>query len=285
MSSYSSEANVGVQASGGSRSLPRRDLFAGLIILGCVNGLGAKVIAAVNQTGLVDAIFSTTNVSIIVWASCLSGLALILKDQSGDATKADFWVGAAFLAMVVLPVGELSWVALAGLSIYILRTSHRVPTRQGAFILLATTVPMLWSVLLFKLFANSILAVDASLVSWLLGTARVGNVVRFADGSGDLVILHQCSSLANVSQAMLCWITISRLINHKKSPYDMLWCAAACASVVAVNVVRMTLMGLSEPMYDVAHGPTGNAIASAMMLALMISVCLLGVRRELFGRV
>jgi hypothetical protein len=47
----------------------------------------------------------------------------------------------------------------------------------------------------------------------------------------------------------------------------------------------MTLMGSSAPAYDAVHGPTGDAISSAIMLALTISACLLGVRRELFARV
>jgi len=74
----------------------------------------------------------------------------------------------------------------------------------GATILLATTVPMLWSRLFFDLFANFALDVDASLAGWMLGTHRTANMVEFADHSGTLVIFPSCSSLANVSPALLC---------------------------------------------------------------------------------
>ena len=137
----------------------------------------------------------------------------------------------------------MSWFAATVLCLYILGSTNDPSLRRCVVILFATTVPMLWSRTLFQFFANSILQVDALLVSWLLGTHRAGNMVEFADGSGVLVILPPCSSLANVSLAFLCWVTVSQFVCHKKSAYDILWCFLACASVVAVNVTRMSLMG------------------------------------------
>ena len=91
---------------------------------------------------------------------------------------------------------------MTSLSLYILVSADVATSRRGAFILLATTVPMLWSRVLFHLFANFILGVDASLVSWILGTHRIGNAVEFADSSAQLVIFPACSSLANASLAV-----------------------------------------------------------------------------------
>ena len=45
-------------------------------------------------------------------------------------------------------------------------------------------------------FAKPILEIDASMISWLLGTNRIGNMVRFADNSGYLVIFS-CVLLAS----------------------------------------------------------------------------------------
>ena len=138
--------------------------------------------------------------------------------------------------------------------------------------------------LLFHFFANTILQIDASLVGWLLGTQRTGSLVEFADGSGQLAILRPCSSLANVSLAFLCWVTVSQLVCHKKSAYDILWCLLACASVVAVNVIRISLMGLSLLRYTEIHNQWGDAVVNTIILSLTIGVCVLGVRRELFSR-
>jgi exosortase/archaeosortase family protein len=262
----------------------RGEFFGALLILGCVNGLGSRIIQSVNRLGWADALSSTFEISVIVWLSCIAGISIILRDRTEDVRPADFAVGAGFLLLVILPIGPLSWLAVTALCLYVLVSTNDPTLRRGAVILFATTVPMLWSRMLFQLFANRILEVDASLVGWLLGTHRTGNLVEFADGSGLLVILPTCSSLANVSLAFLCWVSVSRFVRHKRSPYDVLWCLLACASVVAVNVTRISMMGLSQSQYDEIHNQWGDAVANVIILCLTIGFSVLGVRRELFSR-
>ena len=192
--------------------------------------------------------------------------------------------GAAFLFLATLPIYATSWIAVTALSLYVFFSTDVVTSRRGATILLAATVPMLWSRLLFKLFSHFILAADASLVSWLIGTHRSGNLVGFADGSGELVILPSCSSLANVSLAFLCWITFSELVSHRKSTYDYLWCFLACFAVVSVNVLRLTILGSSEVSYLNFHNEWWNAVVNVIILGLIVGISALGVKRELFQR-
>jgi exosortase/archaeosortase family protein len=144
---------------------------------------------------------------------------------------------------------------------------------------------MLWSHQLLHFFGKPILEIDASMISWLLGTERVGNMVRFADNSGYLVIFPACSSLAGMSLAMLCWVTISQTTRHRRSAYDVIWCGLACASVIIVNITRISIMGLSDWDYQAVHGPWGNTFTNVLMLILIVGFCLLGVRRELFSRI
>jgi hypothetical protein len=233
----------------------------------------------------VSALLNTFDISAIVWISCCAGVALVLRGQSGQANAIDLAVGAAFLVLVALPISSLSWVAIAAFCIYIIATTTDASTRQGAVILLATTVPMLWSRLLFKFFANPILNADAFLVSRVLRTERSGNVVEFSDHTGELVIFAPCSSLANVSLAILCWVTVAELAGHKRSLHDIFWCIIACASVIAVNVTRMAMMGASESAYNTVHSDLGNAITSLIITALTISICLIWTRRELFAHI
>ena len=139
--------------------------------------------------------------------------------------------------------------------------------------------------MLFHFFANLILRSMHHLLVGSLGTHRTGNIVEFADGSGQLVILPACSSLANVSLAFLCWVTVSQLVCHKKSAYDLLWCLLACVSVIAVNVTRISFEGLSQWHYSAFHGPWGDTVANIIILSLIVGFSALGVRRELFPRV
>jgi len=268
-----------------ARELPRGEFFAGLLALGCVSGLASRIIQSVNRLGWVDALFNTFEISAIVLISCAAGVSLVLRDRTIGVRSSEFAMGAGFVLLVILPIGPLSWLAVTALSLYIIISTDVTSSRRGAFILLASTVPMLWSRLLFQFFANLILQIDASLVRWILGTHRTGAIVGFADGSGVLVILPACSSLANMSLAFLCWVTVSQLVSHKKSAYDLLWCLLACISVIAVNVTRISVQGLSQWHYATFHSPWGDAVGNTIILGLLVGLSVLGVRRELFQRI
>jgi hypothetical protein len=268
-----------------SIELPRGEYFAGLFTLGCVSGLTSKIIKSVNEHGWAEALFNSFEISVIVWISCAAGVRLILRDQTVGVRLSELAMGAGFVFLVILPVGPLSWLAITALSLYVIFSAKVASSQRGALILLATTIPMLWSRLIFQFFANLILQIDASLVGWILGTHRTGDIVGFADGSGSLVILPSCSSIANVSLAFLCWVTLSQLVCHKRSPYDLLWCLAACVSVVAVNVTRISIQGLSQWHYATFHSSWGDAAGNTIILGLMVGFSLLGVRRELFRRI
>jgi hypothetical protein len=264
-------------------SVPRADFFAGLFILGCANGLGAQAIQSVNRLGWARAAFNTFEISVFVWIACLAGVLFVLADRDEIICLSDIAVGAGILLLAILPIGALSWVAVATLSLYILLfTNDSFSRRKGSVILLATTVPMFWSRLLFKFLANPILEIDASFVAWLLGTGRTGNVVGFGDDSGTLVILSGCSSLTNMSLAFLCWITISQSVyHHRWSPLDAFWCFLACLSAVAVNITRISVMGLSQWHYNFIHSQGSDIVVNLIVVVLAVGISLLGVRRDL----
>ena len=179
----------------------------------------------------------------------------------------------------------MSWLAVTMLSLYVLLFAQATESQhRGAVILLAATVPMLWSRLVFDLFANFILGVDAALVGWMLGTHRSGTIVEFADHSGTLAIFPSCSSLANVSLALLCWVTISAYVRHEWRLQDIFWCLLACSSVVAVNVIRISLMGLSSAHYQMLHAPLAESVLNIIILVLIFAISVLGVRRDVLSR-
>ena len=261
--------------------MSRDEFFAALFILGCVNGLGSRIVNSVRSLGWTDALLSTFGISVIVWAACFGGARLVFRERTEKIRSVDLFVGLPLILLIALPIEKSSWLAITILSFYVLLfTDPPSSRRRGALILMATTVPMLWSPLLFRYFANFILDIDASLISWLLGTRNTGNVVPFADHSGSLVISPYCSSLANVSLAFLAWVTISQWLPRRSSPKDLYWCFLAAASVIAVNVTRIALMGLSQTHYQTVHSQWGDLIANLLTLGLTVGFCLLGVKRE-----
>jgi hypothetical protein len=268
------------------RLMSRNELFASLCILACANGVGVRIIQSVNQLGWTEAVFNSFEISAIVLIACAAGVSFVLQDSRDEIRPMDFVVGAGSLVLVVLPIVALSWLALTALSLHMLLfTNPNSSRRRGAIILLATTMPMLWCRLFFECFSNSILKVDALMVGWLLGTDRVGNMVRFADGSEVLAIFPACSSFANMSLAFLSWVTLSQWVQHRWSPWDILWCLLIFTSVVAVNVTRLSLMGLSDWHYHTIHNNQwGETLTNTIMSGLVVGISVLGVRRELFSR-
>jgi hypothetical protein len=267
-------------------SMTRSEYFAALCIVGCTNGLGSRVIQAAAEHGWVEALIFTFDVSVIVWIASVMAIRLVVEDCGDRIRAADLAVGAVVLVVAALPMGGASWLALTALGFYMLPSSATSMSRQrGALILLALTIPMLWSRLLFRCFSEIILEIDASLVSRMLGTAQAGNVVRFADGSGNLVILPGCSSLTNLSLVVVCWVTMSQAVEHRWTSRDLIWCLLAGTSVVVTNVTRMSLMGLNEWDYQALHSTPGNLTTNIIALCLMVGFCALGLRRELLPRI
>jgi exosortase/archaeosortase family protein len=243
------------------------------------------MILSVHRLGWVDAAVGTFDVSAIVVVACFTGISLVLADKTGSVRLADLAVAMVLLLIIALPIGAMSWLAVTTLSLYVLLFTQATESQhRGAVILLAATVPMLWSRLIFDLFANFILSVDASLVGWMLGTHRTGIMVEFADHSGTLAIFPACSSLANVSLALLCWVTISAYVRHEWRVQDIFWCLLACSSVVAVNVIRVSLMGLSSAHYHMLHAPLADSVLNIIILVLIFAISVLGVRRDVLSR-
>jgi hypothetical protein len=266
--------------------MPRNEWFAALFIAACVNGLGSQIIETVHLFGWADAALSTFGTSAIVWIACCAGIRLVAEPGPVKVHIADVLFGFALLIPISLPTGGLSWFAVSALSLYvILFSAPSSAPRRGAIILLAATVPMVWTRLLFRYFGDIILNVDAWLVGVLLGTGSKGNVVPFLDGSGSLIILPYCSSLANVSLAFLTWVLISQWERHSRSIRDLYVCAFAAGSVISVNVARIGLMALSQRFYSAIHSQVGEVITNLLILTLTVTICLQGVRRENVGRV
>jgi exosortase/archaeosortase family protein len=252
--------------------------------VGCANGLLGRLIQGFQFSDWEGAL-AGADINVIILLACFAGISLVSTKTPEQVQRLDVVVGLVFIVLVALPIFPLSWVGVTGLSAYILLFANGNRERvRGALILLAMTAPMLWSRLLFQIFAKPILDIDASLVSLLLGTPRTGNMVGFLDGSGYMIVLPACSSLANMSLALLCWVTITQWFGHRWTAKDVLWAGFACASVIAVNVTRISLMGLSHRHYELIHSSWGDMITNSIMLALMVGVTVLGARREIFAR-
>ena len=183
-------------------------LFAGLVVVGFVNGISPMDALREDAVGT---LLRTFDISGIVWLALIICCLFLIRPTSTPATRWDQAAATLSVAFFLMPAPSLSWIGLSGLGAYFVASQPPgSDRRRGGWILLALTVPLYWSPLVFSLMSGVILQVDAILVSLVLGTARFGNSVAFADGWGYFYIAPPCSSLANVSLAFLCWVLMTQ---------------------------------------------------------------------------
>jgi exosortase/archaeosortase family protein len=268
------------------RTATRDELFAGLCILACANGLWGRVVMAVREGGWQGAVFSL-DISAFVLFACVGTVWLLLRDKNGEIRSGDLAVTLALIVFIILPIPALGWMALTGLSLYILLFSNGSSSRKRAAILmLAITVPMLWTPLLIQFFERPVLGLDASLVAWLIGSYRTGNMVAFNHGFGYVQIAPACSSITNLSLAFLCWVGVMQLADRRLSAEDILWALLVCFSAIAVNVMRIALVAHSREYYELFHNQywdVTSAVANVLTMAAAVGFSVLGARRELFS--
>jgi exosortase/archaeosortase family protein len=288
-------ASKRVDASGGALAAPyfsnirqavrRGEFFAGLFILGFSNGIFEWIAWAIENGTIENAILGTFGISVLVWVACFIIVSLLLRQPAEPLTRNDLILGAAVTAAVLVPSAKASWTALTGLGLYGLRCFEAgSPARRAAFVILAVTVPMFWSRLLFAVLSDFILQADAILVSLIVGTERIGNTIGFADNSGYLYIMPACSSLADVSLAVLGWALFTQALTRRPFLKNVWWCLAACFAVILINVTRMALIGLHPEHFELIHGAVGAGIASFLALVAIVGINLIRVRGDFFAR-
>ena len=283
------------EASSQSRRLARTpcraELFAGLCILGFANGITGRVQGVLDDDGLGAAVVNTFNISALVWAAFIACPLLLLCSPKDRITRTDRIVAACALGAFLFPIAPMSWVALTGLAFYLIwdrgpgpGPRHLSPAYRSGWILLATTGAMFWGRALLLCLSEPILGSDALLISWFTGAERAGNALRFADGNGSLWIAPGCSSLSNVSLAILCWVLVAQSRGLTWSLRNVRWCLTVCFSVIAINVIRIGLMVMHKDYFDLIHGPAGAAVSNWLIVAVVLAGCLYGTRRGRLAR-
>lgn len=275
----------------GAADLSRGELFAGLSVLGFANGIVPHISEAIAQQGALLALVGTFDISVLVWIAFGICPALMLRAPREPPNRRDIVAAIVAAGAFLLPVHWLSWTALTGLAVYLIssRLAARprppvTPLHRGVWVLLAITGAMFWGRVLMLVAGDFVLRADAVLVSWLAWTPRLGNIVQSASGPGYVWIAPGCSSLTNVSLALLCWVLFAQCRGLRWSPANAGWCALACLAVIGINVTRIGLIVLHAEDYDLVHGPIGATIASWLTVAAAVAICDYGGRRGRLAR-
>jgi len=255
-------------------------------MLGAANALLRPVAVTIAEQGVVDAALRGFGINPAVWvALLLAGMALA-DSAPRPLARRDLVLAMLTLCALSIPSAIASWLVLA-LYCAALCLDRRLSPAQhcGASILLlvASREPIVSTAM--YLLNEPLLAIDAvmaaaTLAPFVDGIYAEGNIVLSED-SARLVVLTSCSSVRNVSYGLLFWYAASRSVLQHLTRSAWLAGVGIATTMVAQNIIRLSLMAKSDASYEFIHGPTGETLFEVLMLVLVLGLTSLGVRHAL----
>jgi exosortase/archaeosortase family protein len=262
-----------------SSAFSRNGLFSALVAIGFANSISQKATDALHSQGWAVAIFNTFGISIVVWSAAILAITWLLSEEPRPIAPLDVAAASFAAAAFLTPVPSASCLALTGIALYLFNSRQSGDYyRRAAAVIFAMTVPLFWARLLFATLSNPILEMDAALVGWIVGTDSIANTVPFADRSGILIVEQGCSSLTNVSIAILCSVLFVNIYRRHWTMGIVFFSFLACALTILLNVGRISLIAYYPEYYTMIHGPAGATLAGWLTLAGILAICTKGIR-------
>jgi hypothetical protein len=239
----------------------RGSLFAAAGVLAALNAQAGQIISTLTYQSPIEAMTGLAGISAVIWAAMVAAGKVASESHRPFSGPADATILAMVLALSFLP---LSFAAQAGLllcGLYLFATSPRGDAgRRSALVLLALTGPLIWGRILLNMFAAPILSLDAHIVGGIIGTSVDGNVFQAAGTSQHFVIGDLCSSVHNISLAIVLWTTAAMLFDIRVDRRYVAVGAAMAAFMFALNIARLATIGLFPANFQFLHFGTGAAL-------------------------
>jgi len=239
----------------------RGSLLAAAGVLAALNAEAGQIISTLTYQSPIDAVTGLPGISAVVWAAMLAAWKIASESRRRFRGTADASVLAVVLMLSFLPLSFAPQVGLLLCGLYLFLTSPRGDGgRRAALVLLALTGPLIWGRILLNLFATPILAFDAHIVAGVIGTRVDGNVFQAAATGQRFVIGDLCSSVHNISIAMVLWTTAAMLFDIRIDRRYVAVGAAMAAFMFALNIARLATIGLFPAYFQFLHFGTGAAL-------------------------
>jgi hypothetical protein len=199
-------------------------------------------------------------------------LALRGRGRLIGATPAASWL--CVLALLV-PSSLLAWAA-SGLYAGWVAGAARGGARICLLLLVGVAAAALWQALAARALGLWFMLPDAVVAEQLLrllrgGVERSGNVLA-VPGGHEIVVLVGCATLQALPLVVLGAMAAPYLVSGLRPPPRALLARAglALAVYVPLNLTRLLLLGWSGPVYELVHGPLGQNIFDAVLIALVV---------------
>jgi len=240
--------------------LGRGSVFAAAGILAALNAEAGQILSTLTFQSPVEAVTGLAGISAVIWVAMVAAWK-IGSEEPRRLRGRDTVVISIVVALAFLPVSFAAQAGLLLCGLYLFATSpRRAPARRTALVLLALTGPLIWGRILLNLFAGPILSLDAHIVGAVIGTHVDGNIFLAPSGRGRFVIGDLCSSVHNMSLAIVLWTTAAMLFKIRIDSRYVAVGVAMAGFMFALNIVRLAAIGLFPEDFAYLHFGTGAAL-------------------------
>ena len=209
-----------------------------------------------------------------------------LEGGAALAMRRNDWVIVVFTCLFFGVVTAFGVDQVAGLVLTLLApalyfsSERNVNFASAAIVCMALAINSFWGPLLFQSFTGEIIAVDTTLLKWTYHWLRpdiVANGTTFMTGKTfGIIVIGACSVFSSASVAFLAATAISQHLKPGLRWRDGLVLAGVLLAMIAINTVRLALMGWGRAYYDFWHNGTGTPIFSALQTLLIAIIAYQG---------
>lgn len=238
----------------------RASVFACAGILAALNSQ-ASFFQRVGIRGLTNAVLQLGGISVVVWFAMYAALAIGFESAADRLKARDLQVLALVVLLTIAPGSLGGSAALVITAVYLLLTTRPgQPARSVSYILIALTGPLMWGPALLAVLPQPLLAADAHIVAFLIRTPVDGNVVHFVTGGNEFVIAGGCSSIHNMSLALVLWTTAAVLFRLQVTARYLAVGIAMVGLMFVLNIARVAAIGLFPQDYEFLHTGAGGGL-------------------------
>lgn len=244
---------------------------AGLVA--AVNAMSTAVLALVHTADFAEVFHEAGALNPVVLFALFAVAAIAFENDGSDKSAAALDRRDAVAVAAVLLLSAVPAPAFAGLAVTVAgawlwqRGELGSRSRRAALVLLALSTRLLWGKFVLLALGDHLLALDAKLVGLIAGAQAAHNTVA-VEGGADVLIGYACSSMHNITQALLLWAAFTQLLRIPLGKASLLVGLLAVLANVAVNGIRLATIVARPDHFEYWHsGAGGGLFAWAAMIA------------------
>ena len=146
----------------------------------------------------------------------------------------------------------------------------------------ALAINSFWGPLVFESFTGEIIAFDTTLLKWTYGLLRPDIVAHGAtfqsSATFGIIVIGACSVFTSASVAFLASTAMAQHLKPGLRGRDGLVLLLVLLAMIAINTVRLALMGWGQSYYEFWHNGFGAIIISTFQTILIAVIAYQGAR-------